>query len=435
MGGTGGGGGGGTGGGGAGGTGGSGGGTVFSTQVVTACAQGGTQNALAVAGDGTVGVATIAQTSLPPHMCGTGSSMTNVAMYQICYAELSGSSLTTAVIDTLPYTTLAGLGIAFGADNHAAVAYLGFTADATLYCGANDLYLASGRASSSFTKTVVATGSQSSWLNPETAANCVGGQCNMGNVTGLWPAVGFRSSGATAIVFRDIHFGFGLDDYRYSDVEFSDLSSIKTIDVGRGGGDYSAIAFDGAGNAVVVYANSDGAQSYQGVWINRESNGGQSWTSHRITDQVPDARIGFAISSSGLFALAFHAKVSRQLVYLESQDGTTWSTPFNIDLNGDTGQFPSLAFAANGAPAVSYYRCNDYHPGSTSCDPAKDGLYYAVRDGTNWRTQSVVADPQVFDGLYTALGFVGGKAVIAYQTKTPTLTGMPTTTLSVAKEE
>jgi hypothetical protein len=49
--------------------------------------------------------------------------------------------------------------------------------------------------------------------------------------------------------------------------------------------------------------------------------------------------------------------------------------------------------------------------------------------------RKVIADPSVYDGLYTALAFVGGKAVIAYQSSYfDPVAGASKVSLHIAKE-
>ena len=48
-------------------------------------------------------------------------------------------------------------------------------------------------------------------------------------------------------------------------------------------------------------------------------------------------------------------------------------------------------FPIGGEPAVSYYRCNEYNPNNSNCDPNHDGLHYARRSGGQWNTQAVQA--------------------------------------------
>ena len=91
----------------------------------------------------------------------------------------------------------------------------------------------------------------------------------------------------------------------------------------------------------------------------------------------------------------------------------TWGTPVSVDLNGTTGFYPSLAFDADGDPAIAYYRCNATT--GTNCDPTQDGLYLARRQGGTWSPEPVHTDPAVTDGLDPALAFVNGQAVIAFQ--------------------
>jgi hypothetical protein len=128
-----------------------------------------------------------------------------------------------------------------------------------------------------------------------------------------------------------------------------------------------------------------------------------------------EGQLGFAISPHGLYAAAYYDNTSNLLMYTDSMDGTKWSTPATIDTIGYTGLYPSLAFDDNGDPAVAYYRCNATGPAVMSCDPATDGLYLARRAGGAWTREVVSANSAILDGMYPALAFVKGKAVIAFQ--------------------
>jgi hypothetical protein len=158
-------------------------------------------------------------------------------------------------------------------------------------------------------------------------------------------------------------------------------------------------------NHQVKAASSLSAQEATGVWVADQLYVGQ------LSDQ---GQLGFAISKSGIYAAAFNEMQSGLLMYTESMDGTTWSTPVTVDVNGTTGQYPSLAFDADGNAAIAYYRCSSVEM-ATSCDAATDGLYLARRAGTTWSITAVSANPDINDGLFPALAFVNGKAVIAFQ--------------------
>jgi hypothetical protein len=81
-----------------------------------------------------------------------------------------------------------------------------------------------------------------------------------------------------------------------------------------------------------------------------------------------------------------------------------------------------------------YYRCGDSGVSET-CDADEDGLYLARRHEGSWDIRLVSGQTGSRDGLYPALAFAGGKAVIAFQSSTyDPIAGTSTVSLHVAKE-
>jgi hypothetical protein len=269
------------------------------------------------------------------------------------------------------------------------------------------------------------------------AANCTSAAaqnvCNLGDATGYWPAVALdSSSGKLGVAFRDLHFGFADADFNKSDVEFArgdNGYSIFTADVARGGGSYIRLGFSPAGKAAIVHYN----EHLPAVWLDHETDVG--WESKQLFVGAIREQIGFAVSSSGLHALAYFDEARQLLAYLESSDGSTWTAVQDVDSDGVTGYYPSLAFDADGNPAIAYYRCGDYGAGD-GCDTNNDGLYLARRRAGTWDIQKVTGKNGIRDGLYTALAFAGGKAVIAFQSSYyDSVTGGSQASLRVAKEQ
>jgi hypothetical protein len=259
----------------------------------------------------------------------------------------------------------------------------------------------------------VAAGSQSTGMPADQAPNCAAQNvCNQGDATGYWPSIARDpASGTLGVAFRDMHFGFADTDFASSDVEFArgDAYAVYTVDVARGGGTYNRLAFSPTGKAAVAHYSLD----YQpAVWLDYETT--QGWSSQKLFTGKIREQLGFAISAQGLYALVYFDDSKKLLMYRESTDGATWTAADYVDRDGLTGYYPSLAFDDLGNPAVSYYRCGDYGA-NDSCDANKDGLYLAIRRNGVWQTRKVLGDSGVNDGLHTALAFVGGKAVIAYQ--------------------
>jgi hypothetical protein len=226
------------------------------------------------------------------------------------------------------------------------------------------------------------------------------------------------------MAYRDVHYGFSADDLTNNcDLEFAEGSggryTVLTIDVSRGGGEYNRVAITPAGLPAVLHFSTG---SMPGVYVNQATTLGSladqaadgGWSSEQIFSGQVGPQLGFGINAQGLFGAAYFDSDASELFYVESSDGSTWSTPQPVDTTGLTGQYPSLAFDPNGEPAIAYYRCSGNHA-DTQCDATQDGLYLARRASGAWKAVVVHADPNVLDGLYPALAFAGGKAVIAFQ--------------------
>jgi len=410
------------------------------------CASAGMQSAIAVSGS-KVAFASLATT--PSTMTQTCVAMTGgtpqaspVPLWNVCYAESSsGGMYTTQLVTSQPYLEPTGVGLALDSKGNPTVAYTGEgTPPAAESCGSNALFTSTAQGSTFGTAVPV---SQAAMGNPIVAsgvATCASEQniCSSGDTTGLWPSIAFDPNDNAVIAFRDVHYGFATDDENESDVVLAEQSGgsyqLLTVDVG-GGGRYNRVAFTPAGLPAVLQFNEHGLTSC--VWMDRDTVGGSvaaqaadgGWAppAQVSADQI-QPQLGFGISSQGLYAAAYFDSVKSQLLYTQSMDGMTWSTPAAVDTNGATGFYPSLAFDPTGEPAIAYYRCSAQPADATSmnCNAPADGLYVARRVGTTWSIQVVrpvagqsgAYDPdQVTDGLYPALAFVNGKIVVAYQVR------------------
>ncbi len=395
------------------------------------CGAAGTQSVVAVAGS-SVAFASLAATSTLQSCTITvlGQMATsNVAVWNVCYAAGSAGNYTSQVVASQPYLGPTGVGLAFDPSGSPTLAFTGVgSTPAMEACGSNDLFVTTLQGSAFGTPVQVSNGSTvDGFVGTQYmgGAGCPEGVCDTGDTAGFWPAVAFDPGGTSFMPYRDVHFGFGLDDFAKSSVDLAEGSGgsyqLLQIDVGMGGGQYNRIALSPAGLPSVLQYNQKGAspglyldsQVMAGSFVAQQAAG--VWTSQQIFTGQVDEQLGFAISASGLFAAAYYDLGSSSLLYIESMDGTTWSTPVPVDTNGNTGFYPSLAFDANGDPAIAYYRCNGQSAGVGACDPATDGLYLARRSGTAWTPAVVQADPSVTDGLYPALAFVNGSAVIAFE--------------------
>ena len=413
----------------------------YTVEVITPCGQAGFQTQIAVAPDSsTVALVSMANTPRKGTCTLLMRPPMDVPEYDICLGESkAGAPFVVTQVSSERYLSFTGVALGYSPAGDTYVAYTGNAAgvmQADQRCGATNLLLRSGKGIMLGAPRTIATSSQSGGLVPDQVASCIQDVCNSGDATGYWPAIGFSPGGVPSLAWRDIHFGFATDDFASSDVEYAagpGFTSL-TVDVSRGGGSYTRLAFSKAGQPVVAHYNGEREKSTNGIWVNQNTGG--AWVATRVTGARIGEMLGFAIGPSGLYALAYYDADSARLVYLESMDGVTWSAPVDVDTDGITGQFPSLAFDGGGEPAIAYYRCRDYHPMDRSCDRERDGLLLARRAGGRWSVESVSARSGVFDGIYPALAFAGGKAVIAFQVRSfDPGSGNNSFSLDVARED
>jgi hypothetical protein len=403
----------------------------FSVTSVTACGLAGFQT-VAAAGSGKVAFATLAETS-KRETCTIEGRAATAPDYDICVVLPSGDGFVGSISATQPYTAKMGVGLALDKSGEPVLAYTGGPT-AALRCGASDILMAGVSGGKLGSPQTVAAGSQSSGMPADQAGNCAAQNvCNQGDATGYWPSVALDPvSGSMGVAFRDLHFGFADTDFNMSDVEFSrGGGSIFTVDVARGGGSYNRLAFSPTGKAAVAHYVLENKQA---IWLDLETDAG--WTSQRLFLGKIREQLGFGISAQGLFALAYFDNDKRMMLsYRESADGVQWTPAEDVDRDGVTGYYPSLAFDDQGNPAIAYYRCGDIGVSADGCDANKDGLYLARRRQGTWDIRKIQGEPGIYDGMYTALSFVAGKAVVAFQVASfDPVAGTSQVSLSIAKE-
>jgi hypothetical protein len=405
--------------------------STFTVFDLPECGQSGYQT-VAVASGGKVAFASLAATGKQTPCAIEGRTAT-ADVYDVCVVLPSATGFSGSIVTSQPYAAKMGVGIALDKNGEPVLAYTGGPA-AGFRCGASDMLMSSVSGGKLGAARTIAAGSQSTGMPADQAPNCAAQDvCNQGDATGYWPSIALDpSSGALGVSFRDLHFGFADTDFASSDVEFArgDAYAVYTVDVARGGGTYNRLAFSPTGKAAVAHYSADYMPS---VWLDYET--AQGWQSQKLfTGKILEG-IGFGISAQGLYAAVFFDVTSKVMLYRESSDGgVTWTPADYIDRDGLTGYYPSLAFDDQGNPAVAYYRCNAYGAGD-GCNADKDGLYLARRRAGVWEKVKVAGEPGILDGTYTALAFVNGKAVIAYQSSYfDAAAGSSKTSLHIAKE-
>ena len=404
--------------------------SIFKIFEVPECGLAGYQT-VATAGAGKVAFATLADAGKQAPCAIESRPQATARVYDVCLVLPSANGFVGSIVTSQPYEAMMGVGLALDKTGEPVLAYTG-GATAALRCGASDMLIASASGGKLGAPQTIAAGSASTGMPADQQANCAAQNvCNQGDATGYYPAIALDPvSGNLGVAFRDLHFGFADTDFNSSDVEFAlgPAYSVYTVDVARGGGTYNRLAFSPTGMAAVVHY----VDSKPTIWLDWQTAAG--WKSQKLFSNKIGEQLGFAISSQGLYALAYFDSTRQTLAYRESADGTTWTIAEDVDRDGVTGNFPSLAFDGQGNPAISYYRCNDYGA-SSGCSTEKDGLYWARRLNGVWVTRKIVGESGISDGTYTALAFVDGKAVIAFQTATyDPVAATSKVGLSIAKE-
>ena len=214
---------------------------------------------------------------------------------------------------------------------------------------------------------VLATNTTGSWVertlvdvSTEAPGDC-SRYCNQGGVVGSHPHLRADPDGTGfAVVYRDTHFGFGVDDYAESDVEVyveSGNVDSSVVDAERSGGAFGQITYLAGGGLAVAY-NLEAPQVGEdrvGIWAAVNRSG--TWTRRKVSSAETSARVGLGEAPDGTLYLAFYATDFADLVVARStDDGVTWTTE-TVDSVGKTGLHPSLAFDALGRVLVAYTYC------------------------------------------------------------------------------
>lgn len=315
-----------------------------------------------------------------------------------------------------------GLSLAFHpTTGHPYAAYLGgapgFVVGQSIYWFQNDAVYAERTAANTWPETVVArTGDQ---------VTCPDTVSNRGFLVGLWPAIGFDSTGKLFFAYRDGHDAqFPQQDWGGSDVEAWDgtpggltgrcVKSGGSNKRGWGGriklamaGDLPFIAYS------LIPTSADGPGS--SVMVQRRTAAGP-WVDAAEVYGAGDTQSGASVAWDGTegYGIAVLDATTNQLVYLRSADGAAWDSPDQVFGSGTGGWYPSLAMdPQHHEPAVAFYICSARSNVSAgNCTPADDELRVMQKVAGNWQKSTV--DP---DGAYLPqlAFFASGKRVIAYR--------------------
>jgi hypothetical protein len=256
---------------------------------------------------------------------------------------------------------------------------------------------------------------------------------NAGDLVGIWPSIAKSKDGSTiGVVYRDCHNGYTKEADDSADMEYAYSTgggwSHEWIDLARGSGDFSSLAFGNDGEPAVAYYNgevgtSDGesailfAKRPWAEWTqmvrppcttNADCPNGQTCDGSGdclcITDSncespkrciaercsavvdtvargLSEKSISLAVGDDGRYLVAYYDVDDQNLMIAHSEDGITWSKGI-VDADGNTGMYPSLVIdPRNGRPAIAYYRCGEYNPNNPTCNRNHDGPKFAYFKG------------------------------------------------------
>lgn len=351
-----------------------------------------------------------------------GNPPAPISRWEVVYAA-EERQFQPEVVATTDLVTVAGLSLAYDGMNEPGIAFQGGET-AEFWCGGANMMLAKRSGGRWMVSTVDASGQADDFPIAGDQQNCADLQnyCNTAGageaVVGLWPALGYVG-GQLFLAYRDIAYGFAMDDFIRSDIELL-WNRRSTLDASWGGGTYLRLAVDGAGHPSLVHFNPSPTTYGLGIYLLRHD--GTSWSRKKISSETHVGyTLGFATTGSR-HGVAYYSTERKKLFYLESGNGKDWPADSEVvDQSGNTGLSPSLAFDGSGRPAIAYYRCGEYVPGTNDCMPGRDGLRFAIKgcDGA-WKASDVKSEASGRDGVNTSLAYdQGGLPAIAYQAVYP----------------
>jgi hypothetical protein len=258
---------------------------------------------------------------------------------------------------------------------------------------------------------------------------------DFGPVVGVYPALGYDSTGKLYFVYRDVHDGqsSGNQDYQKSDMELAlgGPSSWQHLMVEPGGNDDGAW---GGNPKMIMVGDTPALVSTEAiaaatdpgtdVWFTKDitgANAGNNWHAPIIKligvgDTYSNPALAYD-STVGYGMAVTEVASANRLTYQGSMDGSngTWTYPADpIFENGSGGWYPTLAFEpATHYPHVAFYVCA-LTLGVTegSCPANEDELRIGYRSPAKWNFQTV--DPG--GAFQPSLFFLAnGKRMLVYR--------------------
>lgn len=391
----------------------------------------GRQLQAAVGPDGRLAVAAYADAGVDDGPCGDAPADGERTRWALSFAVDDGTGWRTEDVAGIVHLgPPRGIDLAFAPDGTATIAAL--TGEPIpFYCGANDLALyrrGAGAGGRWTAEVVVADSDEAATGEPAS---------DFGQVVGLWPALAFGAAGAPLVVYKDVHGG-GLqaDDFRRADLEgvaggAGGAGGYRhfAIDAGAGAGDYNQVAFDGAGRAVVMmfHPRDELTDSRRGLWVLRSADvaaASPTWERVRVFAGGVSERPSLAIGADGALWVAWYdgevglPYVAHLAAGAALEEIGAWQIGDVGDHVYDEGRNPTLAVSPEGTVALAYQRCGRASDGIGDCQPAKDAIVLAWRDGDRWERE-LVPEPSERDAAAIAQSLCGDAIGLVFQGEAP----------------
>jgi len=211
----------------------------------------------------------------------------------------------------------------------------------------------------------------------------------------LWPRIAFDNNGNALVVWAQsdgTHMNIRAN--RFDGAGWGSAELIETDNAGDAL--WPQVAFDNSGNALAVWAQSDGTR--MNIWANRFDGAG--WGSAKLieTDNAGDAlwpRIAFDNSDN---ALAVWAQSDGTRINIQANrfDGSAWNTAKLIETdNAGDALWPQVAFNNSGSAFAIWAQSN--------------GTRYSIRtnrfDGTSWSSTERIGTGNAEDAFKPQITF------------------------------
>jgi hypothetical protein len=364
--------------------------------------------------NGRIGVAYFVGTSVPP------DAGIVAPFFDVRYVEWKNGTVSMPeVADKVQNRD--GISIAFNPTNgEPAIAYLGGgNEEMSLYWLQTDAEI-NFRSAGTWTKDTAARNSMDIMCPMPNAVSNIDGP-----ILGLWPAIGFDSTGTTYFCFRDVHNGqFPQQDWAGSDVKCVHGHQGAWTGECTNPGGVNKLAWGGRIRMVMVndqpfitydqvFGSSDGIGNNTVIQLRDMTNG---WSNYYQLLQVANTGTGATVAWDSMvgFGIAVTDANTGILSYVDKATASTvWNMPDQVFGNGTGGMYPTVAFDPTyHEPVVAFFNCSlNIGAQENNCQADHQQVQIAQRIMGNWQTDTVSTE----HWTRLRMGFVNGKRALVFR--------------------